>query len=145
MDSHICNDDCKGRRGVKCFLCKGNFFLKCFGVDQSLQSKITAPDSFIKFVCGKCQRRKRSSLSTPVVEHSGDSHLLNNNNIKLLIDKLSALELGDSTRHPSTESSTHETNSVAGIDSVSCATSIDKLVIKATDKLNKLLLWSKKL
>lgn len=91
MVHHKCDENCKGRptNGINCFLCKGNFFLKCFGIDKSLQPKLVSADSFIKFICGKCQSKKRDSVNT---QRSNDTHhdvLVDN--MKLLIDKVSLI------------------------------------------------------
>lgn len=93
---HKCDSTCKMGRAtrspnnISCFVCKGHFFLKCFGLDQSLYSKLSSNDSVLKFVCGKCQSsKKRASINT---QSSNDNYpRILNDNIKLLIDKLSMI------------------------------------------------------
>lgn len=141
MNTHKCDEKCKGRKGgVMCFLCKENFFLKCFGLDQSLHPKLASTESFIKFVCGRCQSKKRSSLSTSSIEHSKGTHLLNDN-IKLLIDKLSLIKPGASTENPTTVIPDNGTQYAADESNDTTKTSIEniyKLVLKASDKLNQI-------
>lgn len=82
---HKCGAACKGRTGnnVECFICGDIFFLKCFGIiDKTLQQKLQTTNSVIKFVCGKCQIKKRTSLGTQS-QTSNDSHLL-----KQILDRL---------------------------------------------------------
>lgn len=141
MNTHKCDEKCKGRKSsVVCFICKGNFFMKCFGLDQSLHTKLSAADSFIKFVCGKCQNKKRTSVSTPASERSNDIHLLNNN-IASLMDRLSRLEPGASTQNLTTVVPDDEPHNVPDENKSQSNTTIEniyKLMLKASDKLNHL-------
>lgn len=101
---------------------------------------MASTESFIKFVCGRCQSKKRSSLSTSSIEHSKGTHLLNDN-IKLLIDKLSLIKPGASTENPTTVIPDNGTQYAADESNDTTKTSIEniyKLVLKASDKLNQI-------
>lgn len=158
--THICGDACKGRKqSVKCFKCDRNFFLKCFGIDPTLNLKLNNAESFISFICGQCRTRgKRKSLSSNESSStfSKETNHLNdklsappppppvdinqlNDNIKALIDKLS-VSPPPTPATPSTTSrdcdKSPETQNESNIK-----TTIDNmysLIIKSYDKINKL-------
>lgn len=70
---HVCSrEDCPTINisgiMIHCFVCKGNYFAKCFGIDDSVYDalaprSIFAEDSNIQFVCPKCLKRPNHGVS----------------------------------------------------------------------------------
>lgn len=156
LKSHVCNEKCKGRSNyaTNCYSCNKTFYTKCFAIDAQLHTKIIKDNYFIRFICGPCQAtpKQRRTLSTsstnignppPVPASSttisNDTHQLNDN-MKLIIDKLSTISSMQTPNISSTTTTTGEDDSInKNINEIlTMLNNMYSLTIKSHDKIQKL-------